>query len=42
MGENIEKHVRELEWSGMNWTDLAQDRYQWTDFVKMLISLRVT
>jgi hypothetical protein len=27
--DNIKMDLREIEWSGMDWIDLAQDRDQW-------------
>jgi hypothetical protein len=33
--------VREIEWDGMDWIDLAQDRDQWKALVKTIINLRV-
>jgi hypothetical protein len=27
--ENIKMDLREIEWGGVDWTDLVQDRYQW-------------
>jgi hypothetical protein len=28
--DNIKIDLREIGWGGMDWIDLAQDRYQWT------------
>jgi hypothetical protein len=25
----LEIYLREIEWEGMDWIDLAQDRHQW-------------
>jgi hypothetical protein len=37
----IKMDVKETGWGGMNWIDLAQDKYQWRDFVNMVMNLRV-
>jgi hypothetical protein len=39
---NIEMDLREIEWCGMHWIDLSQDRDQWRAFMKMVMNLRVT
>jgi hypothetical protein len=31
--DNIEMDLREIEWDGMDWINLAQDRDQWRAFV---------
>jgi hypothetical protein len=28
-GDNINMDVREIEWDGVDWIDMAQDRDQW-------------
>jgi hypothetical protein len=33
--------LREIEWDGMDWIDLAQDRDQWRTLVNMVMNLRV-
>jgi hypothetical protein len=33
--------LAEVGWSGMDWTDLAQDRGQWRALVNMIINLVV-
>jgi hypothetical protein len=33
--------VRETEWDGMDWIDLAQDRNQWRALVNTVMNLRV-
>jgi hypothetical protein len=35
--DNIKMDLREIEWGGMNWTDLAQDRDQWKAHVNTVI-----
>jgi hypothetical protein len=39
--ENIEMDLREMGWGGMDWIDLAQDRYQWGALVNTIMNLRV-
>jgi hypothetical protein len=34
-------HVWELEWEGVDWTRLAQDRDQWHSLVNTVMNLRV-
>jgi hypothetical protein len=33
--------LREIGWGGIDWSDLAQDRDQWTVLVNMVMNLRV-
>jgi hypothetical protein len=37
---NIKMELREIEWDGMDWIDLAQDRNQWTSLVNTVMNLR--
>jgi hypothetical protein len=39
--DNIKMDLREIEWSGMDWINLAQDRDQWMVLVNTKMSLRV-
>jgi hypothetical protein len=39
--ENIKMDFREIEWDGMDWIDLAQDRDQWRALVNTVMNLRV-
>jgi hypothetical protein len=39
--DNIRMDLREIEWGGMDWIDLAQDRGQWRALVNMVMNLRV-
>jgi hypothetical protein len=38
---NIKIDVREIEWDGMDWIDLVQDRNQWRGLVNTVMNLRV-
>jgi hypothetical protein len=39
--DNIKMDLRELEWGGMDWIDLAQDRDQWRALVNMVMNFWV-
>jgi hypothetical protein len=39
--DNIKMNFREIEWDGMHWIDLAQDRDQWRALVIALMNFRV-
>jgi hypothetical protein len=39
--KNIKMDLREIEWDGMDWIDLAQNRDQWRALVKTVMNLRV-
>jgi hypothetical protein len=39
--DNIKIDLREIEWDGMDCTDLAQDRDQWRALVNTVTNLRV-
>jgi hypothetical protein len=39
--DNIRMDLRDIEWGGMDWIDLAQDRDQWRALVNTVINLRV-
>jgi hypothetical protein len=39
--DNIKIDLKEIEWDGMDWIYLAQDRDQWRAFVNMVMNLRV-
>jgi hypothetical protein len=38
---NIKINLREREWGGMNWIDLAQNRGLWRALVNTVMNLRV-
>jgi hypothetical protein len=38
---NIKMEGREIEWGGMDWIDLAQDKDQWRALVNRVMNLRV-
>jgi hypothetical protein len=38
---NIKMDLREIEWGGVYWIDLAQDRNQWRALVNTVMKLRV-
>jgi hypothetical protein len=39
--DNIKIGLREIEWDGMDWIDLAQHRDQWRALVNTVMNLRV-
>jgi hypothetical protein len=39
--DNIKIDLREIEWDGMDWIDLAQDRNQWRALVNTVMNFRV-
>jgi hypothetical protein len=38
--DNNRMDLGEIEWSGVNWIDLAQDRDKWRALVDMVMKLR--
>jgi hypothetical protein len=40
--DNIKIHLRVLEWYGLGWIDLAQDRDQWRALVNTMMNIWVT
>jgi hypothetical protein len=38
---NIKMDLREIDWGGMCWIGLSQDRDQWTALVNTVMSFRV-
>jgi hypothetical protein len=39
--DNIKLDLRGIEWDGMDWNDLAQDRNHWRIFVNTMMNHRV-
>jgi hypothetical protein len=39
--DNIKLGLREIEWDGVDWIDLTQDRDQWRTIVNTIMNLRV-
>jgi hypothetical protein len=39
--DNIKMDLRKIGWNGMDWTDLAQNRDQWTALVNTVMNRRV-
>jgi hypothetical protein len=39
--DNTEIDLREIEWEGVDWIDLAQDREQWRALVNTVMNLGV-
>jgi hypothetical protein len=39
--DNIKMDIREMEWGGMDWIDLAQDSDQWRAVLNTVMNLRV-
>jgi hypothetical protein len=39
--DDIKIDLREIEWEGVDWVDLAQDRDQWRAVVNTVMNLRV-
>jgi hypothetical protein len=39
--DNIKMYLRKIEWDGLEWIDLAQNRDNWRVFVYTVMNLRV-
>jgi hypothetical protein len=39
--DNIKIDLREIEWNGVDWIDLAQDKDQWRALLNTVMNLRV-
>jgi hypothetical protein len=39
--DNIKIHLGEIEWCGVDWIGLAQDRDRWRALVNVVMNLRV-
>ena len=40
-GDNIEMYLQEMEWGGVDWIDLAQNRDIWRALVNVIVQVRV-
>jgi hypothetical protein len=40
--DNIEMDLGEIEWGGMDWIELTQDRYRWRALVNTAVKLRIS
>jgi hypothetical protein len=40
--DNIKMDFREIEWAGMDWIDLAQNRDHWRGLVNTVLNLRLS
>jgi hypothetical protein len=39
--DNIKMDLREIGWGGMDWIDLARNKYQWRALVDTVMNLQV-
>jgi hypothetical protein len=39
--DNIKMDLRDIEWDGIDWIDLAQNRDQWKAPMNMVMNLRI-
>jgi hypothetical protein len=39
--DNIKIDFKEMEWGGMDWIDVAQDRDRWRALVNTVMNLRI-
>jgi hypothetical protein len=39
--DNIKRILREIEWDGMDWVDVAKDRDRWRALVITVVNLQV-
>jgi hypothetical protein len=39
--DNIKMDLQEVGWGGMDWIELAQERYRWQALVNAIMNLRV-
>jgi hypothetical protein len=40
--DNIKMDLKEIEWDGVEWIDVAQDRDQWRALVNKVLNPRAT
>jgi hypothetical protein len=39
--DNNKMDLKAIGWDGVNWMDMAQDRYQWRTLVNTVLNLRI-
>jgi hypothetical protein len=39
--DNVKIDIRDIEWDGMDWIDLVQDRDKWRALVNVVMNFRV-
>jgi hypothetical protein len=39
--DNIKMDLQEVEWGGMDWIDLAQDRVRWRALMNVVMNIRI-
>jgi hypothetical protein len=39
--DNIKMNLREIEWGGVDWSDMAQDRDKWRAVVNTTMDFRI-
>jgi hypothetical protein len=39
--DNIKMDLRKLEWNGVDWTDMAQDKDKWRALVNTVLNLLI-
>jgi hypothetical protein len=39
--DNIKIYLREIRWSGVDWIDMAQDKYRWRTLVNTVMNLQI-
>jgi hypothetical protein len=40
--DNIKMDLREIEWDGVDWIDMAEHRDQWSALMDTVINLRIS
>jgi hypothetical protein len=41
MGGYIKMNLQDVAWGGMNWIDLAQDRFWWQALMNVVMNLQI-